>query len=99
MCQEYGEKEIMVHALEGYAELAHQQHRTNRASRLWGAAHAFREAIGAPLSPRYREENEHHVAAVRKVLGEEAFRAEWAEGQTMTVEEAIEYALEKMGNK
>ena len=95
MCKEYGEKEITVHALEGCAELAHRQHRTNRAARLWGAAHAFRDAIGAPLSPRYREETEHHVAAVRKVLGEEAFRAAWAEGQTMTVEQAIEYALEK----
>ena len=99
MCQEHGEKEITVHALEGCAELAYQQHQTNRASRLWGAAHAFREAIGSPLSPRCREENEHNVAAVRKVLGEEAFRAAWAEGQTMTAEQAIEYALEKTGNK
>jgi UDP-N-acetylmuramyl pentapeptide synthase len=35
------------------------------------------------------------VAAVRAALGEEAFAAAWAEGQAMTREQAIAYALEE----
>jgi hypothetical protein len=34
------------------------------------------------------------MAAARAALGEEAFAAAWAEGQAMTLEEAVAYALE-----
>ena len=34
------------------------------------------------------------MAAARAALGEEAFAAAWEEGEAMTMEEAIEYALE-----
>jgi non-specific serine/threonine protein kinase len=35
------------------------------------------------------------IATARAVLGEEAFAAAWAEGQSMTPEQALEYALEE----
>ena len=34
-----------------------------------------------------------NVAAVRAELGEAAFAAAWGEGQTMTFEQAVAYAL------
>jgi hypothetical protein len=60
---------------------------------LFGAA----EALSAISS--FRRENpeqafyERHQATTQAVLGDAAFAAAWAEGQAMTLEQAIEYAL------
>ncbi len=35
------------------------------------------------------------VAVARTALGEEAFLAAWEEGRAMTLEQAVEYALEE----
>jgi tetratricopeptide (TPR) repeat protein len=64
-----------------------------RAARLWGAAESLCEAIGSPMSPADRADYERNVAAARAALGEESFTAAWAEGRKMTMEEAVEYAL------
>ncbi len=67
---------------------------TERAARLWGAAEALREVIGSPRPPNEREEYERGLATVREALGEEVFSAAWAEGRAMSLEQAIEYALQ-----
>ena len=46
------------------------------------------------LDPTERAEVEAGLAAARAALGEEAFAKAWAEGQAMTLEQAVEYALE-----
>jgi len=59
------------------------------AARLWGAAEALRETIGVAIPPVWRADHERSVAAVRTHLGEKAFAAMWAEGRTMTPEQAL----------
>ncbi len=59
------------------------------AARLWGAAEALRQHIGAPLPPVYRADYERSVAAARALLGEKPFAAAWAQGRTMTPEQAL----------
>jgi predicted ATPase/serine/threonine protein kinase/DNA-binding CsgD family transcriptional regulator len=59
------------------------------AARLWGAAEALRETIGAPIPPVYHADYEHAVTAARTQLGEKSFAAAWAEGRTMTPEQAL----------
>ena len=59
------------------------------AARLWGAAEVLRETIGIPLPPVERTAYERSVANARTLLGEEAFAAAWADGRTMTPEQAI----------
>ncbi len=59
------------------------------AVRLWGAAQTLRETIGAPMPPVDRADYERAVAAARVRLGQEAFAAAWAEGRTMTPEQAL----------
>jgi len=66
-----------------------------RAVRLWGAASALREQMGAPLPPRAREAYDHDVTAACAIVGEIAFMAGWEGGRTMTLEEAVAYALEE----
>ena len=64
-----------------------------RAARLWGAAERLRQTLGVPLPPNEREEYDGHRAAVRERLGEQAFAAEWAVGQTMTADQAVALSL------
>jgi hypothetical protein len=58
-------------------------------------AESLRETIGTPMSPASRAQYDYdrHVAAVRAALGQEAFRTTWAQGRTMTLEQAIAYAM------
>ena len=65
-----------------------------RAARLWGAAERLRQAIGCRTAPAARATYERAMAVVRAQLGDDAFAAAWAEGQAMTLEQAIAEALD-----
>jgi predicted ATPase/DNA-binding SARP family transcriptional activator len=67
-----------------------------RAARLWGAAEALREQMGTYLSQfdLAQSRYEQGLADVRAALSEASFDAAWAEGRTMSAEQAIEYAIE-----
>lgn len=80
--------------LEGLASVAIARGAAGHAARLWGASEAIREQIGAPLSPVDRAAYDADVARSRAMLGDEAFTGARAEGQAMTLEQAIAYALE-----
>jgi predicted ATPase/class 3 adenylate cyclase/DNA-binding CsgD family transcriptional regulator len=77
-------------SLEGLASVVAAQDELAWAARLWGAAEVLREAIGTPLPPVERPAYEGSVAAARSHLGEKIFAAAWAEGRTMTPEQALE---------
>jgi hypothetical protein len=79
--------------LEHLAAAAAEQAQRERAARLWGAAEALREAIGALLPTSERPEYDRRVAVARSTLGEEAFATAWAEGAAMSLERAVEFAL------
>ncbi|MEP6756661.1 MAG: tetratricopeptide repeat protein [Chthonomonadales bacterium] len=65
-----------------------------RAPRLWGAAQALREQIGAPLSPGEQKEQDAKVAEARQQLDGEEWTAAWEAGRQMSLEEAVAYALQ-----
>jgi predicted ATPase/Tfp pilus assembly protein PilF len=90
---EQGNKQGIVEALAGFAGLAAAVKQPERAARLFGAAEALLDAIGAPLAPADRAEWERDAATARAQLDKAAFEAAWAEGRTMTRERAIAYAL------
>jgi hypothetical protein len=60
-----------------------------------GAAEALRKAIGAPLSQAERAELDQDVVVTRERLDERNFEAAWGKGRAMTLEQAIEFALEE----
>jgi non-specific serine/threonine protein kinase len=87
-----------VRSLERFANLAMAQRaqgQATRAVRLLGAAAAAHKALGAPLPPSEREEQDQIIAAARCALEEDAFAGAWAEGQAMSLEQAVAYALER----
>jgi hypothetical protein len=67
-----------------------------RAVRLLAAAEAIRSAIGASLPSPRLVVRERTIASARAMLGEQAFAAAWAEGQAMSLERAVEYALNEV---
>ena len=93
MFRKLGNKAGIAYSLEGFAGLAGAQGQSERAVRLRGAAEALRETIGVPLPAVDRAKYDHYVETARAALGEEASAAVWAEGCKMTMEEAIEFAL------
>jgi tetratricopeptide (TPR) repeat protein len=78
--------------LEGLAALALQDD-PHRAARLWGAAEKLRQTTNSPLMPAYQKDYAPLIAGVRAELGPAAFDAAWAEGQALTLEQAVEEAL------
>lgn len=89
-----GAKSLLPPWLERLAALAGSQGQAERAARLWGAAAALREVLGAPLHPAERLELEETMGQVRAAIGDEAWRIAWEDGRAMSPEEAMAYALE-----
>jgi len=68
------------------------------AARLFGAAHALRQAIGAPVPPVDQNEHEQWLNRVHATLGAPEFDVYWAEGGVLTYEQAITLALAQYHN-
>jgi DNA-binding NarL/FixJ family response regulator len=81
--------------LEHLAEVVATQDQLSWAALLCGAAEHLRDIIAIPLGSTQLADYEHIVAAVRSKLGEEAFKATWSQGRSMTPQQAFamqEYA-------
>jgi predicted ATPase len=63
-----------------------------RSTILFGAVHTLREELGAPLAPFEQEEYVREIQRLRSALGEPAFLRLWAQGLTMTADDAVAYA-------
>jgi predicted ATPase/class 3 adenylate cyclase len=92
--QEIGDKGGSAWCLERLAEVASAQGNPEKAVRLLSAAAALRISIGSVIDPVDQPEYQNRRTALRAELGEERFTAMWEEGRTLTLEQAITYALE-----
>jgi non-specific serine/threonine protein kinase len=83
-------------SLEEFACLALALGSPGRAARIWGHAERLRQVHDVPLFPALLVDHQRHVAAARAAMRDDAaFDAAWQDGYSMTLEQAIEYALEK----
>ncbi len=60
-----------------------------RAARLWGAAERWRAGSGAPWWPADRVERDRYLPVARALVDEATFAAAWAEGEALTLEQAV----------
>jgi DNA-binding NarL/FixJ family response regulator len=79
--------------LEGLACTAGAKGEAEKAARLFGATQALREAMG--VGPWIAPLVEPYLVGSRSCLEEGAWTEAWKEGQAMSMETAIEYALSK----
>jgi DNA-binding NarL/FixJ family response regulator len=91
---ELGNQADVVHCLAGLASIAAAEGTIVRAACLWGAAEALFEKIEAVYA--YVPDGSLHRSQVtaRSLIEEAAWEAAWAEGRTMSPEQAIAYALD-----
>jgi hypothetical protein len=66
-----------------------------RIARLLAAARTVRADIDVPLPPVDRADDEHRRDALCTALGDEAFAAAWAAGRTLSLDEAVAFALDE----
>ncbi len=90
-----GEVRGIAVCLVGLAAVACATRQQDKAARLFGAAEGLRESIGVSLPHFIRGDYDRLVAMTRRDLAD-AFHTRWAEGRTLTVDEAGDYALANM---
>ena len=78
--------------LEGLGAVTVADGRAERAARLLGAADALRQAIGTPLPAHEAADRNDSVAACSAALGEDRFRAAFAEGRALPLADAVRLA-------
>ena len=90
---QFGDLWSAAYALEGLASIAVERDELKHAAKLFGAAKALREAVGMPLQEFEFEHKiyEGDVETLRESLTEREFTRTWMEGQTMTVEQIVEF--------
>jgi hypothetical protein len=93
--REFGHRGAVAHQLECLAFIAKAREQGERAVRLMGAAEALREVSNSPMTPTQQMLYDREVAELRTGLDEPIFAALWAEGRNMTMDQAIDYALEE----
>ncbi|MBV9321695.1 MAG: LuxR family transcriptional regulator [Mycobacterium sp.] len=69
------------------------------AARLFGAAYGMRQRMGAVRFKVWDAGYQASVAALRNAMGNEGFDAAWAEGASLSTEEAIAYAQRGRGER
>jgi tetratricopeptide (TPR) repeat protein len=101
--REIGDRGGIAWCLEKLAEIAlttgqrvsapRREEDFQQAARLFGAAEALRAPVNSKTDLVDQPEYERQLALVHAQLDETTFAKAWAEGQTMALERAIEYAL------
>ena len=95
-----GDRSAIAISLEGMAEVVAALGGAIRAARIWGATERLRTDIGAPLRPAWRRHCDRSVAAARTALGDDgAFDRAWQEGRALTLEQAMDLALDATGEQ
>lgn len=77
------------------AEIANARDRHARVARLLGAEEQIRTGIGYQIWPELHVMYARLIAATRAALGAAGFAGEWAVGRTLTMQQAVAFALEE----
>ena len=93
--QEIGHRGAVAHQLECFAFIAKAQEEGERAVTLMSAAEALRRASNSPRTPQEGIEYDKELAGLRAGLDENTFNLHWADGLSMSMDQAIEYALKQ----
>ncbi|MBI5652283.1 MAG: tetratricopeptide repeat protein [Chloroflexi bacterium] len=88
--REMGNPRGILDCVRTFGDVAVAEQHYARAARLYGAASALREM----LSEQDRRAFDEQVSALRAQVGETTFDHAWAEGRALSVEQAVESALE-----
>jgi predicted ATPase len=92
--KELGHKRGVARLMECFASAAADQSLADRALRLAGAAAALRQTLGAPLTTAEQVRLDAALGSARHVLTQSASTEAWLEGWALSLDKAVETALE-----
>jgi predicted ATPase/class 3 adenylate cyclase/DNA-binding NarL/FixJ family response regulator len=98
-CADIGADLGVPDILECLAALAGDAGSHHEAARLFGAAEAIRQRMGAVRFKIYDAGYQASVAALRNALGQAELDSAWTEGTALSVKEAIAYAQRGRGDR
>jgi non-specific serine/threonine protein kinase len=87
---QWGLSEVFDHLAGLLADTAQSAH----ATQLMAAAAAIREATHSAIPPIARAEYQQQLTHIHDQFGDERFRAAWILGRALTIEQAVQLALE-----
>ena len=93
--KELGHRAAVAHELECIAYILTRKEEPERAAILLSAAQEIRKVIDTPRTNAEEVEYEKEVSTLRETLGEGELKKNWDEGRAMTMEQAVQFALEK----
>ena len=88
-----GQRDDIIECLEGFAGVGILLGQPRRAARLFGAAQALREVIGAPVPPYKHARYRRFLESLAAHLDPETLESDLMIGKNMSLDEAIDYAL------
>jgi non-specific serine/threonine protein kinase len=91
--QELGHVAAVAHQLECFAYMASDQGQARRACVLLATATSVREARSLSMFSDERDEYDRGISRLQAELGPTGFEAAWAEGEALTLEQAVKLAL------
>jgi predicted ATPase/class 3 adenylate cyclase len=97
LSRKLGDTRTIIECLHVLAGVAGVEDESARAATLTGAADALHEAINAPPSPADRIVSDRFLGSIRAQLSNPELKEGWSRGKAMSIEEALEYALQADG--
>ena len=92
--QDMGQNGAVSHQLECFGFIALDENQDERALQLFAAANMLREKSGTPMTPDEQLYFEEQLTGLREKMDEIQFVSAWSKGHMMTMEQAIEFALQ-----
>ena len=93
--QDRGHRAAVAHQLECFGLIAMAQEQPARAIKLFSAAEALREVSSSVRTPDEQKEFDDAKSSLQSHMNENQFNSLWAEGRSITIEQAIEFAIDE----
>ena len=93
--RDIGQTGAVLHQLECFGFIALAQNQNEHALQLFAAANALREQANRPMTPDEQVYFDGQLKSLREKMDPTKFDSIWSQGFGMTMEQAIEFALEE----
>ena len=91
--QDLGDHPMIAENLGRLAHLLANTGQAAPAARLFSSSESLREQIGSKSTPTIAKRNDETLAMIRGQIGDEGLADAWDQGRTLTLDEAVAFAL------
>jgi hypothetical protein len=92
-----GNRGAIANQLESFAFIDILEEEPQQAALLLGGAESLRNRVNAPMTDFERREYDEFVLRLQAMLPVTEFQSLWAQGRSMTIDQAIQLALSETG--